>query len=208
MINKTSFFKRIASTVIALPIYLFCIASDSLYSLPLLIISMTVSLGCLYEFYQISSVDNEKKPFTTLGIAAGVFINLLIYIFSFGKVYGLNKYIEQYDARYILAILVIFVIILSITHLLNRQTRGSIYSLAVTVFGVIFIVVPFSHIMLIKSLKHGFYFILLVHIVIFCNDTFAYFFGSFFGKHNANIPFSPNKTWKVIFQDCFSASYQ
>jgi phosphatidate cytidylyltransferase len=103
------------------------------------------------------------------------------------------------DARFILALLVLFYVIISVVQLFKRPIHGSIYSLAVTVLGVVIIVIPFSHIILMKALKDGIFYIMILNITVMLNDVAAYFGGILFGKHKTNFPVSPNKSWEGYF---------
>ncbi len=50
-----------------------------------------------------------------------------------------------------------------------------------------------------KAFNDGFYYILILNIVIMINDTGAYFGGVLFGKHKTNFAVSPNKSWEGYF---------
>ncbi len=190
---------RILTAVIALPVYLFLLYTDAVYSIPVLIVSLIVSIICLYEYYQISDRGDEGRPLIGFGIACGILVNIVMYMYAFGKVYGYHRYIMPFDARVIFALIALFIAVIVFVQLFTRPLRGGIYSLAVTVFGIIYIVFAFSHIILMKALKDGFYYILLLNIVVMLNDVGAYFGGVFFGKHKSGFPASPNKSWEGYF---------
>jgi phosphatidate cytidylyltransferase len=192
-------FKRILSAVIALPVYIFLIISDSFYSTPILGISLLISLICLYEFFLITDRGDEGRAFFKTGMSAGVIINIVIYLFAFGKVFGFGRYIGIFDARVIIAIVTIFLCSILTLQIFRRPIRGGIYSISITLFGVLYIVLSFSHIILIKALANGLFYLLFHNIIIMLNDIGAYFGGVFFGKHKTNFPVSPNKSWEGYF---------
>jgi phosphatidate cytidylyltransferase len=196
---KTATIKRVLSAVIALPVYVYCFATDSFNSIPVLIVSIVVSITCLYEYYQISYKEEGGRPFIGVGILFGIIVNVLMYVYAFGRVYGYNRYIASFDARAIFLIIAVLIAIISIVQICKRPLRGGIYSLAVTVFGVVYIVFSFSHIILMKALKDGFYYILLLNLVIMLNDAGAYFGGVLYGKHKTKLAASPNKSWEGYF---------
>ncbi|HDP80673.1 MAG TPA: hypothetical protein ENN21_07510, partial [Spirochaetes bacterium] len=191
--------KRILSAVIGLPVYLFTFATDGYYAIPILVASLIISLGCLYEYYLICGKTEGLRPFTAVGMAMGVLVNIVVYIYAFGKVYGYTDIIAGFDARFLLAVLFAGVAVISALQVFTRPITGGIYSLAVTMFGVVFIAFSVSHIILLKSLKDGFYYILILNAVVMINDAAAYFGGINFGKHKANIKVSPNKSWEGYF---------
>jgi len=84
-------------------------------------------------------------------------------------------------------------------HIYKRPVAGGIYSLATTVFGVVFIAFLFSHIILLKSLKDGYIYVLILNAIVMLNDSGAYFGGVYFGKHKAGFKVSPNKSWEGYF---------
>jgi phosphatidate cytidylyltransferase len=196
---KTATIKRVLSAVIALPVYVYCFATDSFNSIPVLIVSIIVSITCLYEYYQIADKEEGVRPFIGVGILFGIIVNVLMYVYAFGRAYGYNRYIASFDARVIFVIIAVLIVIISIVQIFKRPLRGGIYSLAVTVFGVGYIVFSFSHIILMKALKDGFYYILLLNLVIMLNDAGAYFGGVLYGKHKTKLAASPNKSWEGYF---------
>ncbi len=195
--NETS--TRILSAVVALPVYCFLVVTDLFYSLPILIISLIVSLGCLYEYYQISSRDDGNRPFMITGMVMAAAVNIIMYLYAFGKVYGYAAYVQPFDARLAFAVLAIGLPIIFTIHIYKRPVAGGIYSLATTVFGVVFIAFLFSHIILLKALKDGYIYVLILNAIVMLNDSGAYFGGVYFGSHKAGFKVSPNKSWEGYF---------
>jgi len=204
--NKT--FLRIASALIALPIYLYTIINDRFFEIPLLITSLVITLGCLSEFYKVTDRGKEGKGFMKWGLLGAVVINLFVYYLAFGKNYfcinpeALDRFSFQLGGF----ILTFFLIIVFIGQLAKNSIPGSLYSMAITVFGLIFIAFFFSHILLLKSLSNGVYYILMLNLLVMVNDSAAYFGGMFFGKNKINSPISPNKTWEGYLAGLFFGS--
>jgi len=195
--NETS--TRILSAVVALPVYCFLVVTDLFYSIPILVASLVISLGCLWEYYQISSRDEGNRPFVVAGMVMAAAVNILMYLYAFGRVYGYAAYVAPFDARFILAVLAVGLPIVFAVHIYKRPVAGGIYSLATTVFGVVFIAFLFSHIILLKSLKDGYIYVLILNAIVMLNDSGAYFGGVYFGKHKAGFKVSPNKSWEGYF---------
>lgn len=191
--------KRILSAIIGLPAYVFMFTTDSLMYIPILAASTIISLVCLYEFYQICDRGEGRRPFFVAGMVLGGLVNILMYLFAFGKVFGYASLVPPFDARFLLALIVAVMTILFAVQIFQRPIEGGIYSMAVTIFGVVFIVFSFSHIILMKALKDGFYYIFILSLVVMINDSGAYFGGVTFGKHKANLKVSPNKSWEGYF---------
>ena len=123
----------------------------------------------------------------------GLALNVLVYLFAFQKFLLPGSF----DARF--AAVVLFIMAIGVVQIFRRPVKGGIFSLGVTLFGVMYIVFFFSHIILIKALKHGWYYILLLNAVVMLNDTGAYFGGVLFGRHKTKFAVSPNKSWEGYF---------
>lgn len=215
---------RILTAAIALPVYVFCFTTDRWFNIPILAASTIISLACLYEYYRVSSVDDAKKPFMAAGIIAGLAVNLVMYFYALHAQQGFHAWSRPLmDARVLVAPLALFIGVISVLQLFRRPIQNGIYSLAVTAFGVVFIALFFSHIILLKALPDGVFHIFFINIVVMINDTGAYFSGVLLGRHKTNFPVSPNKSWEgyaggliasvlfavataLIFRSCFSAN--
>ncbi|MGQ9842489.1 MAG: phosphatidate cytidylyltransferase [Spirochaetota bacterium] len=190
---------RILTAVVALPVYVFLIVTDALYSLPILLISIIVSGVCLWEFYQIAEGRDGHRPFVKTGMISALIINIVMYSYAYGNITGIGGITLNFDVRYLLAAVMIAVSILPVLHILKRPLKGGIYSLGATILGWFIIVIPYAHIMFLKSMRDGFIFIIFVHLIVMINDSGAYFGGVYFGKHKANFKASPNKSWEGYF---------
>ncbi len=186
---------RILSAVVALPVYVLCLYTDRFYSLPVLVVSSVITLVCLYEYYQIAWKDEDNRAYMPFGFAAGFAVNVLMYLYAFG---GL-RFVRNFDARALMLVVTVFIAALLIYQVFARPLKGGIYSTAVTVFGLVYLVLFFSHAILIKSLNNGFLYLLVLNIVVMINDTAAYFGGVLAGKHKTNFAASPNKSWEGYF---------
>mgnify|MGYP002347918155 FL=1 len=104
-----------------------------------------------------------------------------------------------FDSRIVTAFFMFFIAVILMLQLFTRPLKGAAYSLGITVFGVFYIVLSLSHLILLKSLVDGVYYIIILVAVVMLNDTGAYFGGVMFGKHKAGIEASPNKSWEGYF---------
>ena len=190
---------RVLSAVVALPVYVFTIVTDLAQAIPILVCSLIVTLACLYEYYSITERGEEGSPFLKTGMAFAVVINIVMYLFAFGKLYGYSRYIPIFDARVVMGVMTLFLSVMLVLQLFTRPLKGAAYSLGVTLFGLVYIVFSFSHIILMKALANGVYYIIILNVVVMLNDSFALFGGVLFGKHKTGFPVSPNKSWEGYF---------
>ncbi|HEY1404972.1 MAG TPA: phosphatidate cytidylyltransferase [Spirochaetota bacterium] len=199
MKNSGSIFKRLGSALLLLPIYVVFMWFGGFNYLTIFILSSCISLACLYEYYQIVLGTECGRPFLKEGLVAAFLVNVLVYLFAFGKILGTTSYIAEFDARWIIALLAVLLVFIMARQIFMREIKGGIFSLAVTLFGVVFIALFFAHIILVRSLANGFYYLIMLHAIVMINDTFAYFGGSLFGKHKSGLAVSPNKSWEGFF---------
>jgi phosphatidate cytidylyltransferase len=198
---KKATITRILSAVVGLPVYVIFLYTDKLYAILALLVTIIITVVCLLEYYQMAWKSEEEKPHVGFGVAAGVLINILMYLFAFGG-FGI---VRMFDARALLALVTVLVASMLIYRLFAKPLKGGIYSLAVTAFGVLYIVLFFSHTILIKALPHGFQYLIVLNAVVMINDAAAYFGGVFLGKHKTNFPASPNKSYEgYVFGFFFS----
>ncbi len=188
--------KRVASALIALPVYVAGIITDRFNMLPILMISLVISLSCLYEFYQMSDRGKEGRAFVFEGLMVGAVINLFMFLFAFGRMVSIPFFMGNFDPRGVIFFMILIIATTLFLQVFTRPIKGAVYSLGVTVFGVIFIVGFFSHIILLRSLHNGIFYILVLNAVVMINDSGAYFGGVLFGRHRTEFPVSPNKTWE------------
>ncbi len=192
-------FKRVISALAALPLLAYVLITDDFQYLPILAGSIVISLAALYEFYMISDRGDNGRAFVKTGLFFGLFINVIMYIYAFGKMFGYSRYFGDIDARLILAVISLFMAVILVLQLFTRPLKGGTYSVAVTAFGVLYVVLTISHIILLRSLQDGAFYIVILIAVVMLNDTGAYFGGVLFGRHKANIEASPNKSWEGYF---------
>lgn len=186
---------RVLSAVVALPIYFAAIILDWGNSVTILLLALIISVVALHEFYLICE-NVGIMPFKVLGIAAAVGINVIMYFYAFGKNLGFMRSAGGMDVRFILALMTLLMTLVSILHLFDRPLKGGIASIGATFLGLALIVFPFSHTILLKSMKDGVYYILLMNITVMLNDVAAYFGGVLCGKHKVGFAVSPNKSWE------------
>ncbi len=192
-------FVRIISAIVALPVLAYLLITDDFLSTPILFASILISLISLYEYYMMSDRGENGRAFVRTGLIFGLMLNLLMYLYAFGKPLGFSRFFGEFDGRIMLAFFMVFAAVILAEQLFTRPLKGGTYSLAVTVFGVMYLVLSISHLILLKSLKDGIYYIMILLVVVMLNDTGAYFGGVLFGKHKAGMEASPNKSWEGYF---------
>ena len=171
--------KRIISAIVMLAIV---IPLVFLGSKPFILGVGIVGLMSYYEIMKLNKYPNLVKIFS--------FIALLIIIYNNNDI---NLFINGFDFRLIAATL-----LLILTPAIFYQIDGKYTTMdAFRLFTFIILIgLGLNFFILIRNYSLQ-YFILMLLIPIF-TDTFAYFGGTFIGKHKAT-KLSPKKTWEGYF---------
>jgi phosphatidate cytidylyltransferase len=131
----------------------------------------------LNEFFRMT---DAARPFVTVGFAAAMALAAAAY---FG------------DSLQMVLALAAAVPVIFVAAVL-RGDRGRVtLSIAVTLFGIVWIGIPFAHAVLLRELPdHGAALLVDVLVATFLCDTAAYAGGRMFGRHRLAPALSPNKT--------------
>ncbi len=164
---------RLLVAVIGLPIGLACVILGGYYLFGLTLV-LTV-LG-LHEYYTLL---RPYQPNLLVGFVAGV-----------GTVVG-AYYWGPTGLLVGMASLMILTFAWSIGGELGAHLVGR---MALTGFGVVWIAIGFSYVILLRGLIHGMALAILVLACTIVNDTFAYFVGRAFGTHKMAPRISPKKS--------------
>ncbi len=78
----------------------------------------------------------------------------------------------------------------------GRDLTDSLNWLLGVLLGVVYLAVPLTAFVGIKGLEQGGYWILFVLVIVWANDTFAYYTGKIFGTNKLSPVISPNKTYE------------
>lgn len=165
-----------------------------------------VSLWGLHEFYKLMEV-NGNKPNKSVGflVSGLLFLSVFIIIFinsDYNPSQGVRELLNKVLICSTVSSLLIFMIAPIIE--LFRAKEKPMENLSVTVFGILYAVVPFCTLLFISIIynkrdyivHYNGFLIFAIFLLIWSNDTFAYLVGSFIGKNKMYERISPGKTWE------------
>jgi phosphatidate cytidylyltransferase len=138
-----------------------------------------VGFACigLAELFQMT---RDARPFLTVSFAAAAALVVAAY-------YG--------DHFQIVLALMASLPVIFAAAVLRPRREGATVSMAITLFGIVWIAVPFAHAVLLRELPdHGAGLLVDVLVATFVADTAAYAGGRMFGRHRLAPALSPNKT--------------
>lgn len=129
------------------------------------------------EFFQMTQ---RARPFTLVAFAAAA---------------GMIAAAHFGDSFHMVLAGVAFFPVMLIFVIARGDLRNVTYSMSVTVFAIIWIGLPFAHVVLLRDLPdHGAALLVDVLVATFFTDTFAYLGGRLFGHRPLAPVISPNKT--------------
>lgn len=174
---------RIISGLVIFPVLLITIyLGGTVLSTALLILSL---IG-LHEFYK---AINGK--------------HLAINYFSYAFTIIYYALINMRNEMLFIIMFIIFTLVL-FCYLVFMYPKINIMTVSTTILGVMYIPVLFSCMYYVRELENGIIYVWPIIICAFATDTFAYFFGVFFGKHKLIPGLSPNKTIEGSLGGIFS----
>ncbi|MCK5836709.1 MAG: phosphatidate cytidylyltransferase [Desulfobacula sp.] len=173
--------KRWLTAIIIGPLVLWVILKGSTLVLATLICA--VAIFAVREYLRII-FNNDPVP-------ASQTIKFISYITSMALVMG--ACLGSWQVMFLVPVLNL--IILSIFALSRFASNNRVFDIiSRQVLGIVYIPVSLALLILIKELDRGTLWIIWLLIVIFANDTGAFYTGTFWGKHKLAPNISPNKT--------------
>ncbi len=153
-----------------------------------------VAALCLWEFHT-HILEDENRTTRNIRKILAIIVGLLPVAFT-----GLGVLLDVKVNDYLLpTLLIVFssFFLLFIFELFT-QTKRPFSNIASVVLGTIYIGVPFSLLALIafRSGEYSPNLVICLLLLVWANDVFAYFVGSYLGKNKLFPRISPKKTWE------------
>lgn len=143
-----------------------------------------VGIFSLHEFYGLFK-KSETFPNTSQGLIVGVLFYTL----------GLYAIHQQEWNPSLIGLIILFFPIAGLAEL-YRDKKTPFQNMGITILGVIYIMVPFLLINLMRLGTDNYWPVLSIFILTWSSDTFAYLVGRKIGKHKLFERISPRKSWE------------
>lgn len=150
---------------------------------PLFVLVLAVVIAAaLWEYYKITKASGHQ-PVETIGIVGSI-----VYLYALYLTMGQATLVEW-------PMIVIGLTLLSAFVFYFFSGISPLVNLAVTVFGIVYLTIPLSSMLLI-DIDYGRYWMLYLILVTKSTDIGAYFAGKQLGRHKLAPVISPKKTWE------------
>lgn len=169
--------KRILSSAVLLPIVLIVFILGNKYVVD--VFMGIVALRCIYELFHAFE-QKGHHPVKWVGYLAAIAI-MFIHVIP-----------QKYSLITVAAILPVSILLLFIL-VLTKKTNTNVIDIAITFFGVCYVVLFLMFMSVIREMENGRFLIWYVFIASWLTDVFAYLTGKTIGKHHFT-DISPNKT--------------
>lgn len=155
---------------------------------PYLWLSVVVSIITLIALWEYNSfvIDDSISSGKVTERAGLVTILLGVFVPAFYSVYGAGSLFP-----YLIFSLLVIVLVSAIG---RESLKGSITEASLRFFGIVYIAVTLSHMIALSAIENGRLWLLVILIIVWANDTFAYFGGRLIGKNKLAPSISPGKT--------------
>lgn len=160
---------RILISIISMPLILIVTYLGGLYFFALVLLLQTL---CFYELLSMFRKMDIKSDIYSSTMFSVLLITSFIYL-----------------REYFLYVLITGILYTLITSLLSKR-ENKIKATGLVLFSLIYITLPFT---MLFELGKNHMLVFLLFLLIWSNDSFAFFGGKFFGKHKFT-KISPNKT--------------
>lgn len=175
--RKVIIMKRILSSAVLLPIVLIVFILGNKYVVD--VFMGIVALRCIYELFHAFE-QKGHHPVKWVGYLAAIAI-MFIHVIP-----------QKYSLITVAAILPVSILLLFIL-VLTKKTNTNVIDIAITFFGVCYVVLFLMFMSVIREMENGRFLIWYVFIASWLTDVFAYLTGKTIGKHHFT-DISPNKT--------------
>lgn len=183
---------RIVSGIIAAAILV------SILLLPPVVLAIAVLMVSCIGLYEYAGAVKQKGIRVDLWLswAAAVILAVYAYMTTLPVQDGLEPapIMESLFSRTTLYTTIFLAVVVLFSRILFGNGSFRMDDAAYTLFGIIYIPYLLSFTVMIRNMDRGFEYIWLVIIGASVTDIFAYFAGTFFGKHKIVPAISPKKT--------------
>lgn len=168
-------FKRIITALIGIPALVFIFYKSGIFLLCAVVGLIILGLAEFNNLVQESGSRNLVLPLWLGGV--------------------IIPYTVLYNSSAAVIAVFLYVAVTAIYYLIKHPYFTPL-DLSLSFMGFIYIILGFTHLILLRNLTEGFWLIIYIFVIVWSTDTAAFFVGTYFGKHRLAPAISPKKTWE------------
>lgn len=171
-------FKRVVTAFFLIPAVIFVVA----YTAPFWVFAATTAivLLALAEYNNLSISKEKSRANDLLLLVAGGGMPVVFFFLG---------------AQAVMPAVMAAVFIFFLHGLWSRlEFADASYGAAFRTLGLLYVAIPLSYLIFLRDIPNGRWWILLIFVVVWANDTFAYIVGKTVGSHKLAPRISPGKT--------------
>lgn len=153
-----------------------------------------ISFLCMNEFYNLFEKPKLRYGVLTIWIG-GISFHKMVFL-SINSLIVVSFYFE--DFNYVLILYFLMFIYLIVDEVFKKDKHFE--AIGTWLLSIVYISTPFgllSQMDSVKFISHsGVNYAIIIMVLVWVSDTFAYFGGKTFGKHKLAERISPKKTWE------------
>lgn len=184
--NRSNLTQRIVAALLGAPLIIFL----TIYSqVSFWLLFSAIAVLTQYEFYKLLGL-NGNFPLKIYGTFCGAAVTTLTYF--------IETYQIKFDFYYVLVPLLTLTFFIK---LYRKNDPRPFENLGYTFLGVIYVALPFALLIEIVLQNGAFnpWLAIGILVILWVNDSGAYFSGRFFGRRKLFERISPKKTWEGFF---------
>ena len=167
--------KRVSSAVLGLPMVIIVLLLENKY-----VIDVALAIVAVIALHEYFNAFSKYKPIKWIGYLSAISISLI-------------HIIPEDMLLKTIALVIPVIVIVLFMQLVIKNMKISIIDIAITLFGICYIVLFILFIPLMAGEENGKIYIWYIFIISWGTDIFAYLVGKRFGKHKFS-KISPNKS--------------
>ncbi len=150
------------------------------------VVFLAIGVVTQLEFYKLVGLDG-MLPLKTYGTICGIFLFTLSFLVESGQI----------ETRYY-ALIFPTIACVYLIYLYRKRVTKPFRGIAFTFLGIIYVMVPFSllNVVIFEPGTYTFILVLGSMLILWANDTGAYFTGVQFGRRKLFERVSPKKSWE------------
>jgi phosphatidate cytidylyltransferase len=168
---------RILSALVLAPPFVWCVWQGGIW---FFVLVMGLSMVAMREYFDLLGTAGHSNQ----------------RILGYGWTAALYLALWRWGTEGVLAVIALVPNLFIVKFLSNPAIEGAVFQNAHTFYGMVAFSLPLSYLVLIRNMANGRDWLILLLVLVWVQDSAAYFWGRALGRHKLQVHLSPKKTWE------------